>query len=141
MLINLLDTDEVKCKIGALKILKQIYGQDLNDALFDSVAANLPELKQQYLSLKVAQTKYKGRFVASVVSEEDFNASGSPYKFNDPYIDRVKKTFQMVNKAALAFLKRRNADGAAEDKVQVADIAEVERILAKVKLEAAQVTS
>ena len=56
---------------------------DLDDAVFDSVATNLPELKQQYLSLKVAQAKYKGRFVASAVSELDFNASGSTYKYND----------------------------------------------------------
>ena len=134
---------EQNAKFEGLRELLEddLEDQDLDDALFDSVAANLPELKQQYLSLKVAQAKYKGRFVASVVSEEDFNASESPYKYNDPYIDRVKKTFQRVNKAALAFLKRRNTGGAAEDKVQVADIAEVERILAKVKLEAAQVTS
>ena len=134
---------EQNAKFEGLKELLEddMEDLDLDDAVFDSVATNLPELKQQYLSLKVAQARYKGRFVTSAVSELDFNASGSQYKYNDPYLDGVKKDFQRVNKAALAFLRRRNAGDAAEDKVQVTDIAEVERILAKVKLEAAQVTS
>ena len=50
---------EQNAKFEGLRELLEddLEDQDLDDALVDSVAANLPELKQQYLSLKVAQAK------------------------------------------------------------------------------------
>ena len=133
---------EQNAKFEGLKELIEddMEDTDIDDAGFDNIATNLPELKQQYLSLRVAQAKYKSRFVPSAVSDTVFNASESPYKYNDPYLDSIKKDYQRVNKAALAFLKRGNAsDNANEQKVTVTDTDEIERILAKVRLEASQV--
>ena len=54
---NMMIEQNAKFK-GLRELLEDdLEDQDLDDALFDSVAANLPELKQQYLSLKVAQAK------------------------------------------------------------------------------------
>ena len=133
---------EQNAKFEGLKELIEddMEDTDIDDAGFDNIATNLPELKQQYLSLRVAQAKYKSRFVPSAVSDTVFNASESPYKYNDPYLDSIKKDYQRVNKTAVAFLKRGNpSDNANEQKVTVTDTDEIERILAKVRLEASQV--
>ena len=133
---------EQNAKFEGLKELIEddMEDTDIDEAGFDNIATNLPELKQQYLSLRVAQAKYKSRFVPSAVSDTVFNASESPYKYNDPYLDSIKKDYQRVNKTAVAFLKRGNpSDNANEQKVTVTDTDEIERILAKVRLEASQV--
>ena len=62
---------EQNAKFEGLKELIEddMEDTDIDDAGFDSIAANLPELKQHYLSLRVAQAKYKSRIVPSEVSD------------------------------------------------------------------------
>ena len=67
---------------------KELLEDDLLDpepdkAVFISVKENEIELKKQYLSIKVAQTKYKAKFVPASISEDGFNAQDSSYKYND----------------------------------------------------------
>ena len=51
VLINLLDTDEIKCKIGSLKILKEI---SMNSSIRRSIGNVLRDLEsfQFYISLE-----------------------------------------------------------------------------------------
>jgi hypothetical protein len=127
---------------------KELIEDDLEDTapdsdVFESVRANQTELKQQYMNLKVAQAKYKSKFVPAAVTEADFNDKDSPYKYSDLWLESMKKEYQTVNKAASAFLKREHdGDNAAvEEKVQVAATGEIQKVIAKISMESGPVES
>ena len=132
--------------------LKELLEDDIEEdtphqSVFTNVADNHPPFKELYLELRVAHQRYKNRFVPATVSETDFNATGSPCRYNDPWFLSVKKEFQRVNRAVVAFLESKsNSNGAAasnsgeEQKIVVAAKAEVERVISKVRLESKQVT-
>ena len=50
---------------------------ELDGAIVSNVAANHCPFKQIYMDLRVAQEKYKMRYVPATLSEESFNASNS----------------------------------------------------------------
>ena len=117
--------------------LKELLEDDIEEdtphqSVFTNVADNHPPFKELYLELRVAHQRYKNRFVPATVSETDFNATGSPCRYNDPWFLSVKKEFQRVNRAVVAFLESKsNSNGAAasnsgeEQKIVVAVRAEV----------------
>ena len=61
----------------------ELLDPDPEKDVFVNVKENEAELKKQYLSIKVAQTKYKAKLVPATISEDGFNAPDSSYKYND----------------------------------------------------------
>ena len=127
---------------GYKELLEDDIGDDNpDDDVFESVRKNQSELKQQYLNLKVAQAKYKAKFVPAAVTEADFNDKDSAYQYSDPWLENMKKEYQSVNKAASTFLKGEHVVGnaAVEQKVQVAAAGEIQKIITKIAMESGQV--
>ena len=89
-------------KFKALKELLEddlgVLDAELDGAILSNVAANHCPFKQIYMDLRVAQEKYKMRYVPAIVTEEAFNSSSSTYTYNDVWLQNVKKEFQRVNK-------------------------------------------
>jgi hypothetical protein len=127
--------------------LKELLEDDIEEtnpaqSVFSNVGSNHPPFKQLYLDLRVAYRKYKSRFVPSSITEVDFNDIGSPHKYNDPWLDTIKKEFQRVNNDVVTFLDSRTASASSssvdEQKFNLAAKAEVDRILSKIRLESRQ---
>ena len=98
---------------------KELLEDDMEDPdpdcdVINSIKENQKELKKQYLSIKVAQTKYKAKLVPSAIQEAAFNEENSVYKYNDTWLIEVKKEYQKVHKAASAFLRNKQGTEVAE---------------------------
>ena len=110
---------------------------------YSNAAQHHPLYKQNYLDMRVAFKKYKARYVPSVVSEADFNASGSAYSYNDPWLETIKKNFYAFNKKVLKFLESVPSDETGEEEKfsLAANKVEVDRLISKIKLESKQATA
>ena len=83
--------------------LKELLEEDISEdqpsaAEYKNVSSNHPPFKELYLQLRVAQKKYKAKFVPNATSESEFNKADSSYKFNDTWLEKVKCDFKKVNK-------------------------------------------
>ena len=111
-------------QIAKFEGLKELIEDDLDEedpplSTYSNVASNHPPFKQLYLDLRVAFKKYKGRFVPSSITEEEFNAAGSPFQYNDDWVDGMKKEFQKVNKRVVTFLESKSVANNADDNILV----------------------
>ena len=127
---------------------KELLEDDMEDTtpdsdVYENVRSNQSELKKQYMNLRVAQAKYKSKFVPASATEVDFNGTDSPYQYSDGWLENRKKEYQRLNKAASAFLKGEHAgdDAAVEEKVLVAATGEIQKVMAKITMESGQVES
>ena len=130
---------EQVAKLEALQeLLEDDTGQESPTIVeVNNVASNHPAFKEVYLNLRVAYKKFKMKFVPSSVSEEQFNSSDSPYKYNDVWISKLKKDFQKVNGDVVAFLaKTSSASSARQDedtKENSANKEEIKEIILRFK--------
>ena len=125
---------------------KELIEDDLKDKepgpdVYADVRKNQEEIKKQYLSLKVAQAKYKAKLVSSQVPVEQFNDINSAYKYTDAWLESKKKEYQKLNKNASAFLKgeKDKLSSDTELKFNVATGDEVHRLIKKISTESSQV--
>ena len=128
--------------------LKELLEEDIEEdqpsaAEICNVSSNHPAFKELYLQLRVAQKKYKAKFVPKVISEVAFNASDSAYPYNDSWLEKCKSDFKKVNKNVVIFLESQNSKTAdePEQKFQTSSASEVTMMLKKINLEKSQVTS
>ena len=76
-------------------------------------------------------------------TEADFNSDGSSFKYNDIWLGQVKQTFKKVNKSVVNFLDKwvTPVDPAVEEKLNLAVIEEIDRLIEKIRLECNHVTA
>ena len=132
--------------------LKELIEDDLveenpTSATFTNVSSNHPPFKQLYLDLCVAYKKFKFRFVPSSVSEVEFNAASSPFKYNDNWAKAIKKEFQKVNLNVVTFLESKNVgssdiDATEQKEQKYSDVSKEEhaRLTSKIRTEMTQLT-
>ena len=123
---------------------KELIQDDLEDEdpgadVYRNIESNIAEFKNQYISLKVAQTKFKSKLVPKSCSEEIFNAT---YTYTDAWLQSKKKEYQSVNKAVSLFLKnavdKKNGTDAEEKFDSNADN-EIKKLIGKINMESNQV--
>ena len=110
-----------------------------DEEVFSQLKLNLDEFKKQYLNLKVAQTKFKAKVVPKVISEEEFNAYNSSYKYTDAWIDSKRKEYQNIAKNVAAYLKKMKLSSNMEEKVQVDNTEDVKKLSVRITKECQQV--
>ena len=128
--------------------LKELLEEDISEdqpsaAEYKNVSSNHPPFKELYLQLRVAQKKYKAKFVPNATSESEFNKADSSYKFNDTWLEKVKCDFKKVNKDVVIFLDNQESknENVEEQKFSETSVPEISMLLKKINLEKAQVTS
>ena len=123
---------------------KELLEDDLEDSepanVLENIRLNLDELKKQYLSLKVAQSKFKNKLLSSV-SEADFNGINSPHKYTDAWLNSKKQEYQAISKTASAFLRKHlhSEHEEKEGKAKVNTYEDISKIAKKITLESQQV--
>ena len=133
---------------GVKELLEEDIAEDQPSAAeISNVASNHPAFKELYLQLRVAQKKYKTKFVPKVVTEDAFNASDSTFVYNDIWLDQCKSDFKKVNRQVVIFLESKNSknenenENVPEQKFQDTSTSKVTMMLKKINLEQSQVTS
>ena len=138
-------------QIAKFEGLKELIEDDLREedpamSTYTNIASNHPPFKQLYLDLRVAYKKYKSRFVPSSITEVEFNATDSPFQYNDNWVDSIKKEFQKVNKNVVTFLESKNVNNAdkypsqTEEKCSTALKEQNVRLFSKIRSEMTQLT-
>ena len=129
---------------GVKELLEEDIAEDEpTQAEYSNVSSNHPAFKELYLQVRVVQQKYKSKYVPNTVTEEAFNdATQSPYKYNDLWLDKVKKDFKKVNKDVVNFMESRDANvsNKKEEKFCALAIEEVTKLAGRITLESTQVT-
>ena len=110
-----------------------------DEEVFSRLKLNLDEFKKQYLNLKVAQTKFKAKVVPKVISEEEFNAYNSSYKYTDTWIETKRKEYQNMTKNVAVYLKKGKLSSNIEEKVQVDNTEDVKKLSVRITKECQQV--
>ena len=128
--------------------VKELLEDDISEdspskSEFTNVSTNHPVFKDLYLQVRVSQQKYKCKFVPGQVTEAEFNSPGSSYRYNDTWLLELKQTFKKVNKDVVNFLDNwaQPVDQNNEEKIKVAVVEEISRIVEKINLECFHVSS
>ena len=132
-------------KFSAMKELIEddLENEEPDESKVETIKSNQSEMKQFYLTTKVAQSKYKSGSLSDTITEEIFNSSEQTYKYNDTWISTVKKMYQDRNKAVSTFLNgvKTGTEEETEKKFSLTKQDELKTVLKKIKSESKHVTA
>lgn len=129
--------------VGVKELLvEDIEEESPSQAEYSNVSSNHPAFKELYLQVRVVQQKYKAKFVPNSVTEAAFNDGQSPYKYNDLWLENVKKEFKRVNKALVNFMETKDGSVSNNQEEKFIAIAaeEITKLVGRITLESGQVT-